>query len=283
MALDQDAVRRANERLWTAHPTLNRRQLTREPEDVALRREWMAYYREETPAPPDPPEPRVRPAALPAELAPELPSPVLGCERKCKDESARICPCCQLTTITFYVQKGDSPATIVADSLGDLLKRQDMQPDTGHTFIGIGDGDLSEQQAYGFYPATSWLGETGGINANDGFYFPGQDEPRTDIYDPENVHPYSHKRSYKACPDAVSQLKSLIERDIELIKANDDDAPGYNLTNLQCTTWARRYLDRVGFEDPGGFSPHGAATSLEGAAKAGKEKEAAGKKLSPTK
>jgi hypothetical protein len=137
------------------------------------------------------------------------------------------------------------------------------QPDTGHTFIGIGDGDLASQRAYGFYPVKGWFGDPGGINTNEGFYVPGKTEPLTDLYPPENEHAFSHSRSFTACPDAVDELQRAIEANIEAVRAGGQNAPRYDLTSLQCTTWARQRLSAIGFPDLGGFSPHGAAGSLE--------------------
>jgi hypothetical protein len=43
-ALKSAAVKAANEALWKAHPELKGRQLTMEPKDAALRKEWMQSY-----------------------------------------------------------------------------------------------------------------------------------------------------------------------------------------------------------------------------------------------
>jgi hypothetical protein len=184
------------------------------------------------------------------------------CKAECSDDSGRKCPCKELTTITFYVQKGAAPLSIVADYASDKLSKNTPQPNTGHTFIAIGDGSLSQQEAYGFYPVESWFGGKGGINTNKGFYVPGEAEPKTDIYDPENTHANTHKQSFKACPSAVSAMQASIQQDIEAIKKNDANSPVYSLSGLQCTTWARQKLASIGFKDPGGISPHGASGKI---------------------
>src|ERR1017187_310404 len=69
--MDPNAVHVANERLWAAHPELNRRQLTTDPADAALRAEWMKYYNDATSATAPPP------AAVPAPATPPPPAPVV--------------------------------------------------------------------------------------------------------------------------------------------------------------------------------------------------------------
>lgn len=274
MTSNRTAVQQANERLWTAHPELGGRQLTLEPVDASLRREWMRYYREASALPLPPPPSRAPVAAPEWSFPPEPPSPVASCENQCKDDSGRICPCRVMTTITIYVQKGESPVSIVGSYLWDKITQETPQPDTGHTFIGIGEGSLSDQKAFGFYPVKSWFDETGGINTNEGFFVPGEANPITDVYPPENEHAFTHKKSFKACPDAVAKLEEAIQKDIESIKSHSKDAPKYDLTDLQCTTWARKNLRDLGFEDPGGFSPYGAAEGIDETGKSEAEKSA---------
>src|ERR1022692_3553164 len=69
--MDPNAVHVANERLWAAHPELNRRQLTTDPADAALRAKWMKYYNDATSATAPPP------AAVPAPATPPPPAPVV--------------------------------------------------------------------------------------------------------------------------------------------------------------------------------------------------------------
>lgn len=237
----------------------------------------MQYYREAASPPPPPPPSSVPVAQSDPPPPPEPPSAEVPCNKKCKDGAGLTCLCKSMSTISIYVQKGDAPTSIVGDYLWETVKGNTPQPDTGHTFIAIGKGDLSEQKAYGFYPATSWLGETGGINTNDGFITPGQSVPNTKIYPPENEHIYSHQKSFDACPEAIQKLEESIQKDIEAIKNNDKDAPKYSLADLQCTTWARQKLSDLGFEDPGGFSPHGAAEALDEASNP-RSSESKGKK-----
>jgi len=258
-------TQQANERLWAAHPELSGRALTSTTADAELRREWMRYYHEAS-EPSSPPDPEYTPAVTPkSSFPPAPPSSVTPCvsEEKCKDESGRICRCCNMSKITLYVQKGDSPSEIIVDSAGDVIKGEDMQPDTGHTFIGIGDGGKEEQEMFGFYPVSSWLGGVGGINTNEGFIIPGNEKPTIGIYDPENEHNSTAELSFKACPEAVENLKKSINEDIEAIKKNTEDAPKYNLAALQCTTWARGKLREIGFEEPGGFSPYDTAEAID--------------------
>jgi len=263
MPLNSNYIRQANERLWSAHPELDRRQLTLDSSDASLRREWMQYYNEAS-VETSPPEPSITPYPTPDfSFSTQPPSPVQSCEKMCTDDSQKTCPCEQMTTITFYIQKGEPPTQIVGDYVWDELNKNTPQPETGHTFIGIGEGSLSQQKAYGFYPTTSWFGETGGINTNGGFFIPGQEKPVQDAYAPENTHPYTHSKKFKACPNSVISLEKAINEDIEAIKNNDTNAPKYNLTNLQCTTWARKKLSLLGFKDPGGFTPYGSASLIE--------------------
>lgn len=279
MPLNSNAVQIANEKLWAAHPELNRRQLTSNASDRELRREWMSYY-EDAANVPSPPEPQVTPEdTSKPDLDSSPPSAVIECDKECKDESGRVCPCKELSTVSFYVQKGDSPTVIVGGYAYDKVTGTEPSPNTGHAFLGIGDGELQNQEVFGFYPVTSWLGEKGGINTNDGFIVPGDSTPRTDIYDPENEHIYSHKLDFKACPETIAKLKDLIKKDISLIKSNAPNAPVYNLADLQCTTWARGLLKQVGFNDPGGFSPHGAAENIDDATQKQNSSEDGSKQL----
>ncbi len=263
MPLNSVAVNQANRRLWAAHPELAGRALTRDPADAELRREWMRYYREAT----QPQAPAVAAAPAPGTdlhaPAAQPVSAVQPCESQCRDESGRDCPCADMTTITLYVQQGDSPVSIVGSYLGDKLTKSTPQPNTGHAFIAVGDGPLAAQRAYGFYPVSSWFGGTGGINTNDGFFVPGRADPVTDAYDAENLHIYSHSKSFKACPAAVAALEGRIRKEIAAIQADSPGALKYDLTGTQCTTWAREHLRSLGFDDPGGFSPHGAAEAID--------------------
>jgi len=72
--LNPTAVRIANERLWSAHPELARRQLTGDPADAAMRAEWMRYYRDAEAALVPPPPPAVAP--VPAAPPPAAPAAV---------------------------------------------------------------------------------------------------------------------------------------------------------------------------------------------------------------
>lgn len=262
-SLNSVAVRQANQQLWAAHPELAGRALTRDAADAELRREWMRYYREAT-------HPQVPAAGAvsapyvdPLPPAPQPVSAVQPCASQCRDESGRDCPCAEMMTITLYVQQGDSPASIVGSYLVDKLTKETPQPNTGHAFISVGDGPLSAQRAYGFYPVSSWFGGTGGINTNEGFFVPGRTDPVIDAYDPENQHIYSHSKSFKACPAAVAALEDRIRKEIAAIQADAPGALKYDLTGTQCTTWARGHLRTLGFDDRGGFSPHGAAEAID--------------------
>jgi hypothetical protein len=262
MALDPSIVARANQRLWTKYPDLRRRQLTNHPEDAALRREWFALYAEEQSAANPPPAPAVQPSE-PSNLPDAGAELVAECCKECTDQTGRTCLCKEQVTITLYVEKGDSPPEIVADYAWDKLTLKTPQPSTGHAFLGIGGETQAEQKVFGFYPTTSWFGAPGAINTNEGFYRPGQALPDDQVGDPENIHFYSHKQSYKACPQTATMLQASIDADIERIKLNSADAPRYDLHDLQCTTWARRKLREVGFPDLGGHSPYGAAQAID--------------------
>jgi hypothetical protein len=256
----------ADQKLWAAHPELKGRSLTLASTDAEYRREWSKYYAQATRDKSAPLPSTNRTPVLGAGGPPPSPqpiSPITKCEKQCKDDSERICNCKELTTITLYVQNGDAPLDIFGGFVYDKILGEEPRPNTGHTFLAIGDGERSKQKAYGFYPYSSWLGETGGINTNDGFIVPGNNTPITDSYPPENTHSYSHSKSYKACPAAVATLEASIQKDIAAIKSNRKDAPSYNLARLQCTTWARGKLAELGFSDPGGHSPHAAAEALD--------------------
>lgn len=265
MPLDPAAVQAADARLHAAHPELAGRALTMSPYDAVLRREWLSYYTAAA-APPPPPPPAETPQSIPPdlELAPTATAaPVQACEEACTDDAGSTCNCCDLTTVTFYVQIGESPASIVASYAKDKIFGQTPQPNTGHTFLGIGEGALGDQRAYGFYPATSWFGETGGINTNDGFFVPGAEDPNEEIYAPENEHAYTHQTSFKACPAKVEALEKAIKAEMEKIRTNAEDAPKYDLRGLQCTTWAEKHLSTLGFTPPESMSPHGAAGEID--------------------
>lgn len=73
--MDKNAVRIANQRLWSAHPELANRQLTNDPADADLRTEWAKYYKDAANA--IAPSPAVVPAPAPA--LPPPPPPVVAC------------------------------------------------------------------------------------------------------------------------------------------------------------------------------------------------------------
>lgn len=68
--MDPNAVRLANERLWSAHPELGRRQLSDDPADAPLRAEWSQYYKDASTAAAPPPAATPAPAAPPPTPAP---------------------------------------------------------------------------------------------------------------------------------------------------------------------------------------------------------------------
>lgn len=187
-------------------------------------------------------------------------------EEKCIDDSGTECDCSDMTTITIYVEGGRAPKQLVEDYVSDRLTGNTTpRMATGHTFIGVGDGPLSEQRAYGFYPATSWFGETGIINTNVGAYYPGETTPLDENsgFTPENEHKFTQAKSFKACKSQAAKLEAAIQKDIERIKKNASDAPKYNLMKLQCTTWAAKHLSELKFSPPESFSPHGALEELQ--------------------
>jgi hypothetical protein len=91
MALDPKAVKTANEALWKAHPELKGRQLTMEPKDAALRKEWMENYRSSVNTSNTPPNSGVATAMQPCPLAPVnqcttlRQSPVTQISPQCKE------------------------------------------------------------------------------------------------------------------------------------------------------------------------------------------------------
>src|SRR5215467_6632085 len=73
MALNPTATAAANAKLWKEHPELRGRQLSRKPEDAALREEWLKNYREAEVGGPLPPD---------AESEVEVKAPAASCPTK---------------------------------------------------------------------------------------------------------------------------------------------------------------------------------------------------------
>jgi hypothetical protein len=126
--------------------------------------------------------------------------------------------CCpdKMTKVTLYVEDGDSKAKVGSQAAsGDGIS-------SGHTFLGVGNGDQGNQDVTGFYPPD--------------------------------------KCDYWACPDTLESLEDDIEDDLD--DEREGNCRDYNLLGTQCTTWAKEKLKNAGFHWPGGRTPAQTANQL---------------------
>jgi RHS repeat-associated protein len=161
--------------------------------------------------------------------------PTAGADGKAEDSAGSKCCPDKMTKVTLYVEDGDSKAKVGSQAAsGDGIS-------SGHTFLGVGNGDQGNQDVTGFYPGGGFWGK------------PGR-------YEDDSDHNYTDKCDYWACPDTLESLEDDIEDDL------DDERAGncrdYNLLGTQCTTWAKEKLKNAGFPWPGGRTPAQTANQL---------------------
>ena len=144
---------------------------------------------------------------------------------------------CKITCLGIVEIRVKSPSKSVAEQLLSPAKRklfkevinrratlEDLvdEIETGHAFLYL-RYDTGGEEAWGFYPDKQWFGQPGRIVD-------------------DSKHAFNKSRTYKVCNQKILDLKKAIEADKKA-------PPNYNVTDLQCSTWAVKKARGIGIKD----------------------------------
>lgn len=133
------------------------------------------------------------------------------------DEAGVTCSDDDTKTVSVRV---DKPKQSVKDYIVEhgLSLKDHTEIPSGHTYLVV------DEKRFGFYPTGGWFGKPGSVKIGDS-------------------HKYTHYKDYKVCPETLKKIQGKINTDAQ-------SPPIYNITDLQCTTWALGVLKNAGIKVP---------------------------------